>query len=100
MSNPVVTNVDGTNAGPNVTSSPSPYLNQGGPQQIGASATSLVAFFGATPVAQQTSPVAVTTDAATSTTNAYGYSTSTQANAIVTAVNTIISDLKTLGLWA
>ena len=100
MSNPTVTNVDGTNTGPNVTTSPAPYLNQGGPQQIGASATSLVGFFGATPVVQRTKATAVTTTASTSTTNAYGYSTAAQADAIVTAVNALIVNTTDLGLAA
>jgi hypothetical protein len=95
-----VTNVTGSNPGPSADTAPNPYLNQGGPQQIGDSSSSLVAFYGATPVVQRTSAVSVTTTASTSTTNAYGYSTAAQADAIVTAINAIIVNLTDLGLTA
>ena len=98
MSNPVVTNVDGTNAGPNVTTSPALGLFQGSPAQIGASATSLVGFWGTTPVVQPTKATAVTTTASSSTTNAYGYTTAAQADAIVTAINAIIANGTATGL--
>ena len=66
---------------------------------LGQSATDLIAFYGATTVAQPaavasvttTAITAVTTTAATSTTNAYGYTTAAQADAIVTAINDIIT---------
>lgn len=67
--------------------------------QVGGAATSLIGFYGATPVAQPTSSgeAAVTTTAATTSTP-YGFSTSTQANAIVTLVNQLRADLVTLGI--
>jgi UDP-N-acetyl-D-mannosaminuronic acid transferase (WecB/TagA/CpsF family) len=70
----------------------------GGGCQVGASATSLVGFYGATPAAQgATGGAAVTTTASTST-SPFGYATSTQANAIVTLVNGIQAQLVALGL--
>ena len=65
-------------------------------------------FYGATPVARQTTPSSVTSTAITvavttaitgpvstaaisSTATAYGYTTSTQADAIVTAINSLIA---------
>ena len=75
-------------------------LGQGSPNQIGTAATSLVGFYGATPIVQRTKATAVATTAATSTTNAYGYTTAAQADAIVTAVNAIIVNLTDLGLAA
>lgn len=68
-------------------------------QDIGASATSLEGFYGATPIVQPTSAseAAVATTGATTTTP-YGFSTSTQANAIVTLVNQLRADLVALGL--
>ena len=66
---------------------------------MGQSATDLIAFYGAAPVAQRGSGnlAAITTTAATTTTP-YGYSTSTQANAIVSALNEIIATLVGLGI--
>ena len=55
---------------------------------IGASSTSKIGMYGATPVAQRSgaAQAAVTTTAATSTTP-YGFSTSAQADAIVALIN-------------
>lgn len=67
---------------------------------FGAATTSLISFYGVTPVVQPSAVTAVNTTAATSTTNAYGYTTAAQADAIITAVNLIITRLQTLGLTA
>ena len=64
---------------------------------VGPLTTSLVGFYGATPVTRRTTATAVATTASTSTTNAFGYTTSTQADALVTAVNAIIVNLTDLG---
>ena len=99
-----VTNVTGTNTGPVVVTSPSPYMNQGGPQQIGAYASALVSFYGATPIVQRATAASHTTIATTvavSTTSAiWGFSTSTQANAAIAAIAEIQATLVALGLWA
>ena len=107
MANPTVTNVDGTNTGPVVVTSPSPYMNQGGPQQIGAYASALVSFYGATPVVQRATAASHTTIATTvavSTTSSvatgWGFSTSTQANALTAAVAEIQATLVAIGIWA
>ncbi len=87
-------------AAPNSTSTTVEGFGPGGPSLIGEGATSLVGFYGATPVVQRTSAVSVTTTASSSTTNAYGYTTAAQADAIVTAINAIIVNLTDLGLTA
>jgi len=76
-------------------------LGGGSPVNVGSSSTSLVGFYGATPIVQPGAVTTVTTTAASSTTP-YGYTTSTQADAIVTAVNALISKLgaSNLGLTA
>jgi len=76
-------------------------LGGGSPVTVGGSSTSLVGFYGATPIVRPAAVTTVTTTAASSTTP-YGYTTSTQADAIVTAVNAIISRLgaSNLGLTA
>jgi hypothetical protein len=76
------------------------YLGKGKPDGtvLGHSATEKIAFFNATPVAQQTAATAVGT--ASATTGSYGFATGTQADAIVSAVNQIITNLANLGLDA
>ena len=66
---------------------------------LGKTAASLVGFFAATPVAQQTAPSALGTTAVTSS-SPYGYATTTQGNAVATAVNLITTALTNLGLVA
>ena len=68
--------------------------------QIGGATTTLIGFYGETPVDQGATVTSVTTTAATSTTNAFGYSTSTQADGIVTAVNALITRLQDIGIIA
>jgi hypothetical protein len=67
--------------------------------QIGGAATDKVAFYGATPVVQQTVAAYSTTTAATST-SPWGFSTSTQANAINARMIEITAALRNLGLGA
>lgn len=69
-----------------------------GAQQFGNESTSLVGFYGATPVDQPATIASVTTGAITSVTTTaatsttpYGYLTSTQADAIVVGVNALIT---------
>lgn len=72
--------------------------NTGGGCNIGASTSSLIGFYGVTPIAQgATGGSAVTTTAAT-TSSPWGFATSTQANAIVTLVNGLQTALINLGL--
>jgi hypothetical protein len=65
---------------------------------IGPETTDKVAFFAATPVAQQTGAAAVTTASATTTTQAYGFATAAQADGIVSLVNALRTALVNLGL--
>ena len=99
MSNPTVTNVDGSNTGPTVVTSPSPYLYQGGPAQIGVAATSLVAFYGATPVAQRTSAAQTTITTTTGVSGGVGCATTAGLSALIAAVQEIQATLTGLGLW-
>jgi len=68
--------------------------------QIGKSTSEKLAFYGSTPVTQQSVTVTTitSTNAVSTTSNIWGFSTSTQANQIVTAVNEILAALKNLGL--
>jgi len=69
--------------------------------RMGVAATDLIAFYGATPVAQRAggsgSGTAVSTTAAT-TTSPWGFATSTQANQIVTLANELRAMAVGLGL--
>jgi len=71
---------------------------------VGYDSSGPLAFFGATPVAQQTKPTfTVTTGAVSTTTGAitsWGFSTSTQANTLTVAVSDIVTVLTNLGLVA
>lgn len=67
--------------------------------RMGVAATDLIAFYGATPVAQRASGSgAAASSTASTTTTPWGYATSTQANAIVTLVNEIRATMVGLGL--
>ena len=66
--------------------------------RIGDTATSLVGFYGATPIAQPASGGTAVTTTAASTSSPWGFTTSTQANAIVTLVNDLQAVLVSLGL--
>ena len=90
----------GTDA--NVTGS-----NASGGDLLGASAESLVGFYGTTPVVQRATAASHTTIATTvaisTTTGAvtsWGFSTSTQANNLTAAVAEIQATLVALGIWA
>jgi hypothetical protein len=65
---------------------------------IGAASTTLIGFYGETPVDQPTAITHVNTTSATSTTNAFGYTAAAQADGIVTAINAILDALEELGL--
>ncbi len=93
MTNPTVTNVDGTNTGPNVVTSPVAYLGGGGPYVIGSYASATVAFYGATPVAQRAYASSVHATAALASSAAFGAS---QAAILTEVMNTLIG----LGVWA
>jgi hypothetical protein len=66
---------------------------------IGKSATSLLAFHGATPVDQSAAATSVSTSVPTQT-SPFGFSTSAQVIALLAAVNAVIVCLKEKGLMA
>lgn len=73
--------------------------------KIGTAATSLVGFYGATPVVQRATASSHTTIATTvvvSTTgaNMWGFTTSAQGNAVLAAVAEIQATLVAIGIWA
>lgn len=80
------------------------YLDNGNDDGtvFGQDASEKIAFYGATPVVQQSLTVTtVETTVAVSTTSAiWGFSTSTQANQIIVAVDEILQALANLGLGA
>lgn len=67
---------------------------------LGQSATDLVGFYGATPVAQQAVGSEIATTAAVPSTSSTGFAfaTSAQANAALNAIADIQAALKNLGL--
>jgi hypothetical protein len=75
-------------------------LSDGNPSgtTLGQSATDLVSFYGAAPVAQPAVISAITTTQPTAT--VFGFSTTAQFNNLIAAVNTLIANQKTLGLQA
>lgn len=65
---------------------------------VGYATTDKVAFFGNTPVVQQTGSAAVITSSATSATLAFGFASAAQADAIVSLVNAMRTALVNFGL--
>lgn len=78
----------------------SEYVGDGRPDGtiLGRTSTELVAFHGATPVAQASTIASVATTGAALT--VYGFTTTAQANAIPTAINSIITALINKGIVA
>lgn len=75
-------------------------LSDGNPlgTRVGQSATDLVSFYGAAPVAQPAVLTAITVTQPTAT--VFGFTTTAQFNLLVAAVNTLIANQKTLGFMA
>ena len=96
MTNPTVTNVDGTNTGPTVVSAPTPVAGGGPLFRVANVASDLVAFYGCAGAAQAAAITAVGTSAPVAACASFGL-TSTQLTAMVTAVNAIITALKGTG---
>lgn len=89
-----------SNPGPNVVSS-TENLGGGSPEIVGGAATSLVGFFGTTPVAQPTAATNVHTVAAGSTTAAYVNTTfDGSIGSTAYTIGDLVAALKTLGLIA
>jgi len=65
---------------------------------MGSSATELISFYGATPVARPSVSTAISTTASISTSGVYGFASSTEALQVVNAVSTLTKALTDLGL--
>ena len=68
--------------------------------QMGRAITEKIAFYGSTPLAQQTISSAVSTTSTLSTAGAWGFASQAEINQIVAAVSTTAYALKQLGLVA
>ena len=83
---------------------PIKFLDDNNPDGVvfGQTATSKVAFFGASPVVQVATFSSVSTTAAISVAGSacFGFASSDQAIGIVSAVNSVRAALRTLGLVA
>lgn len=90
-----------SNPGPAVTTG-STDIGLGSPITVGTSTTSLVAFYGLTPVVQ---PAAATQTTITATWvtlsggTGFGFLTSDQIISVIAAIQQIQTVMKTLGLW-
>ena len=65
---------------------------------MGSSATELISFYGATPVARLSVSTAISTTASVSTSAHYGFATSTETMQMVNAVSTMAYALTQLGI--
>lgn len=74
--------------------------NAPGGCQMGKSTSEKIAFYGSTPIVQQTISSAISTTASVSTAGWYGFNTSTEALQVVAAISTCAYALKQLGLVA
>lgn len=92
MAFPASTNIDGSNPGPNSSSLPNPYLNQGGPNQFGDNVNAQNGFYGVTPIAQRAGAAQATSLIGTASSTALD--TGTKA-ALIEVMNTLTA----LGLW-
>ena len=68
--------------------------------QVGRATTDLIAFYGSTPLTQQTISSAVSTTSTLSTAGAWGFASQAEINQIVAAVSTTAYALIQLGLVA
>lgn len=84
-----------TNPGPSVTTGDTKVL-QGGPAQIGVSASSYVGFFGVSPTTQPTSSAQAALTAVTA--GSVGFNTTAGFSAFVAQVENIRASLVLLGL--
>jgi hypothetical protein len=88
-----------SNPGPSVTTG-STDIGLGSPQTVGTTATSLIAFYGATPIVQPTSSAqaALTLTTVLQGASAYGFTTNTGLTAFLAQVENIRASLVLLGL--
>lgn len=75
-------------------------LGGGSPVTIGNAATSLVGFYGATPIVQPSGATQTTLTATWVTiSSGFGFFSSDQIISVIAAIQQIQTVLKTLGLW-
>ena len=84
-----------TNPGPSITTG-STDIGLGSPQTVGTSATSLIAFYGVTPIVQPTSAAQAALTAVTA--GSVGFNTTAGFSAFVAQVENIRASLVLLGL--
>lgn len=86
-------------ASPNTTTT-TVALGGGSPQTIGNAATSLVGFYGATPIVQPSGATQTTITATWVTiSSGFGFFSSDQIISVIAAIQQIQTVLKTLGVW-
>lgn len=87
------------NPGPAVTTG-STDIGLGSPQTVGTDEDSLIAFYGATPVAQLADSSQVTITATwVAISSGFGFQTSDQIISVIAQMKQIAHVLTTLGLW-
>jgi len=86
-----------TNPGPSTTTG-STNIGFGSPQTVGTDATSLVSFYGVTPITQPTNSAQAALTLTTSTVGGVGFVTATGFAAFTAQLENIRSSLVSLGL--
>lgn len=86
-----------TNPGPSVTTG-SIDIGLGSPITVGTDETSLVAFYGATPVVQPSNASQAALTLTTALASGYGFTSATAFNAFIAQLENIRASLVTLGL--
>jgi len=86
-----------SNPGP-ATTTGSIDIGLGSPQTVGTSATSLIAFYGVTPIVQPTNAAQAALTLTTATSGGFGFSTATAFNAATAQLENIRASLVLLGL--
>lgn len=86
-----------TNPGPSITTG-STDIGLGSPQTVGTSATSLVAFYGVTPIVQPTNAAQAALTSTTATAAGFGFTSTTAFTAFIAQLENIRASLVLLGL--
>lgn len=86
-----------TNPGPSVTTG-STDIGFGSPQTLGTTASSLIAFYGVTPIVQPTNAAQAALTLTTSLQSGFGFTTSAGFNAFIAQLENIRASLVLLGL--
>jgi len=86
-----------TNPGPSVNTG-STDIGLGSPQTVGTTTSSLIAFYGVTPVVQPSNAAQAALTLTTATNSGFGFSTATAFNAFTAQLENIRASLVLLGL--